>query len=269
MGGRREGLKTRRRRLRASVLTLSGLVLLAGCGGTTTVQHRHLSDADPHKGVRRAHAMPVQGIDISKYQGKIDWPLVQRSGISFAYLKVSEGGDHVDSRFYENWYGAARARVPRGAYHFMYWCRTPEEQAIWFSKAVPQDRDQLPPVLDLEWNNHSQNCTRKVPREEALYYTKVMLQAMEFHTGKKPVIYTDINFHKDVLEGELKDYEFWLRSVAAEPHQRYRNRPWHFWQYTATGRVPGIKGHVDRNAFRGSRKDWQRWLARRMAEGRR
>jgi lysozyme len=86
---------------------------------------------------------------------------------------------------------------------------------------------------------------------------------MERHTGKKPIIYTDINFHKDILVGEFRDYEFWLRSVAAEPHERFQNRPWLMWQYTATGRVPGIKGDVDRNAFHGSASDWERWLKAR------
>jgi lysozyme len=128
---------------------------------------------------------------------------------------------------------------------------------------VPHDRSQLPPVLDLEWNNHSTTCTRRVSREEALEKIRKMLEIMEYHTGKKPVIYTDINFHRDVLEGEFRDYEFWLRSVAAEPHERFRNRAWTFWQYTATGRVPGISGDVDRNAFNGSERDWKRWLKRR------
>ena len=218
------------------------------------------SDSDPHPGVKRAHALPIQGIDVSKYQGDIDWDRVRDSGIAFAYLKVSEGGDHVDPRFYDYWDGAARAGVPRGAYHFMYWCRTGSEQAVWFSQAVPQDQTQLPPVLDLEWNNDSKTCPQRVSREQALKEIRVLLRTMEYHTGKKPVIYTDINFHRDVLEGELEGYDFWLRSVAAEPQERFRDRPWTFWQYTATGRVPGIRGDVDRNAFRGSAKEWKRWL---------
>lgn len=251
---------------RLGVIAIAAATLLAGCGGHVekvgAVRVR-ASDSAPHQGVRRAHGLPVQGIDVSAYQGQIDWHAVRKGGISFAYLKVSEGGDHVDPRFYANWANAAQAGVPRGAYHFIYWCRTPEEQAIWFSKAVPQDDDQLPPVLDLEWNNHSRTCKRKVGREEALRTTKVILQAMEYHTGKKPVIYTDINFHRDVLEGELPDHEFWLRSVAAEPNKRFRGRRWHFWQYTATGKVPGIRGDVDRNAFHGSFRQWQQWLAAR------
>jgi len=250
----------------AAALLLSAVV--ASCGGAPkTVRSSIGGDADPHPGVARAHRMPVQGIDVAKYQGDIDWDRVRQAGIAFAYLKVSEGGDHVDSRFYQNWEGAAAAGLPRGAYHFMYWCRSGAEQAIWFSKAVPQDRTQLPPVLDLEWNNDSPTCSQRVPRDRALEDIRTLLTAMEFHTGKKPVIYTDINFHRDVLEGELEDYEFWLRSVAAEPKERFRDRPWTFWQYTATGRVPGIKGDVDRNAFAGSEKDWKRWLKARGVTG--
>jgi lysozyme len=238
--------------------------LAASCGGGPDLDRgaspTRLGDSDPHPGVRRAHRMPVQGIDISKYQGDIDWDRVREAGIRFAYLKVSEGGDHVDHRFYDNWEGAARAGMPRGAYHFMYWCRTASEQAVWFSQAVPQDSAQLPPVLDLEWNNHSPTCPRKVSREDALAKARKLLEIMEYHTGKKPIIYTDITFHKDVLEGEFPDYEFWLRSVAAEPHERFNDRPWTFWQYTATGRVPGIRGDVDRNVYHGSDKDFGRWL---------
>ena len=203
--------------------------------------------------------MPVQGIDISRYQGSIDWRRVREAGIRFAYMKSSEGGDHVDPRFYENWNAAARAGIARGVYHFMYWCRTASEQAIWFSHAVPQDPTQLPPVLDLEWNNQSSTCSRRVSREDALAKIAKMLEAMEFHTGKRPIIYTDVNFYRDVLEGQFTGYEFWPRSVSAEPAQRFGNRRWTFWQYTATGRVPGIAGDVDRNVFNGSERQWEQW----------
>src|SRR5262249_13666618 len=156
-------------------------------------------------------------IDISKYQGDIDWNKVRDEGIRFAYLKVSEGGDHVDDRFYQNWSAAAAAGVPRGAYHFMYWCRTASEQAAWFTQAVPQDKTQLPPVLDVEWNHNSATCPQQTTPADARDKIRKMLEIMEYHTGKKPIIYTDINFHRDVLEGAFPGYQFWLRSVAAEP----------------------------------------------------
>jgi lysozyme len=167
----------------------------------------------------------------------------------------------VDNRFLENWWGAKNAGIPRGAYHFMYWCRPAEEQAAWFRKNVPQDPDALPPVLDVEWNGESVNCPRKVSREQALGMIAVMLRAMQAHTGKRPIIYTDITFHKEILEGEFQDYPFWIRSVAAEPQERYNERRWTFWQFTTTGRVPGIAGNVDRNTFYGTENQWRMFLA--------
>ena len=87
-----------------------------------------------------------------------------------------------------------------------------------------------------------------------------MLKGLREHTGKKPVIYTDINFHEDVLEGELNDHPFWLRSTAAPLAKRYERNRWEFWQFTTTGRVPGIRGDVDRNAFFGSESQFAGWL---------
>jgi len=245
---------------RVGALALLLTLTVAGCG--PEMKGAFKGDSDPHHGVAVAYQMPVQGIDISRYQGDIDWNRVRRANIRFAYMKVSEGGDHVDSRFYENWEKAARAGVARGAYHFMYWCRTASEQAVWFTQAVPQDATQLPPALDLEWNHASETCPHKVSRADALAKIHKMLEIMEYHTGKRPVIYTDIAFHREVLEGELPGYEFWLRSVAAEPRERYSGRPWTFWQYTSTGRVPGVNGNVDRNAFAGSESEWRKWLRR-------
>jgi lysozyme len=204
---------------------------------------------------------PVHGIDVSKYQGQIDWHAVRHSGVAFVFMKATEGGDHLDSRFFENWEGARRAGIPRGAYHFVWWCRPPTEQMDWFVRHVPNDPDALPPVLDVEWNPYSKNCQRRVPRAEALAWMRYMLQAMERTYGKRPIIYADINFHKDVMVGEFNDYPVWVRSVRAYPARRYENRRWTFWQYTEKGTVPGITGPVDRNTFYGSVAEWRRFLA--------
>ena len=231
------------------------LAFVCGCAGEAA----HASPADPQRGVTRPQQLPVRGIDVSRYQGRIDWSQVRRSGIRFAYIKATEGGDLLDPRFHENWEGAAAVGVPRGAYHFMYWCRPADEQAAWFAKAVPQDPLQLPPVLDLEWNTASPTCRKCVQREQALAEISVMLSLMEKHTGKPPVIYTDVGFYRNVLVGELSETDFWLRSIADEPERRFPGRTWILWQYSDTGRVPGIEGDVDLNAFHGSEVDWHRW----------
>jgi lysozyme len=252
----------RRSTARLSLPGLAGLaaLLLTSCAG----QDQYAPQAGRtrvHPRVARAQARPIQGIDVSKFQGKIDWASVRSGGTDFAFIKATEGGTLVDERFAENWTGAKQAGVSRGAYHFMFWCRPADEQAAWFKRTVPNDPDALPPVLDLEWNAQSRTCPRRLPREEALGMIRVMLREMEAHTGKRPIIYTDITFHRDVLEGELSHYPHWVRSTAAEPQERYANRPWLMWQYTAAGRVPGIQTEVDLNAFYGGSADWAKFVA--------
>jgi lysozyme len=225
------------------------------------------SDAEPHHGVRDAKRKVIQGIDVSKWQMDIDWERVKDAGTRFAFIKATEGGDLLDRKFQENWVESRAAGVPRGAYHFVFWCRPARDQIRWFIRNVPKEADSLPPVLDVEWNNQS-SCPRATPAV-ARQKMREMLRAFEAHYGKKPIIYTDINFHADVLEDttEFDDYPFWIRSTAARPEKRYQNRPWEFWQFTTTGRVPGIMGDVDRNAFFGNEKQFVDWKAGRYDIG--
>jgi lysozyme len=216
-------------------------------------------DNRPHPGVNRARAMPVQGIDVARYQGSIDFSTVYASGVRFVYMKGTEGKDYIDPAFKDNWRRARAAGMAHGVYHFMTWCSTAAEQAAWFVKNVPSDPTALPPVLDLEWN-HDSSCKRKWSKADVLEKVRVMLAAMERHTGKMPIIYTDIPFHRDILAGEHFDNAFWLRSTAAEPHERYSNRRWTFWQWTQTGTVKGVRTEVDRNAFYGDENDWTVFL---------
>jgi lysozyme len=216
-------------------------------------------DNRPHPGVARDRALPIQGIDVARYQGAIDFDAVYRSGVRFVFMKGTEGKDYIDPAFKDNWRRARQAGMAHGVYHFMTWCSTAAEQARWFIKNVPDDPTALPPVLDLEWNNHS-SCKNKWGKADILEKVRVMLAAMEKHTGKMPIIYTDISFHRDILAGEHFDNAFWLRSTAAEPHERYHNRRWTFWQWTQTGTVKGIRTEVDRNAFFGDENDWTVFL---------
>jgi lysozyme len=270
-------VQQRRERSRDSrVIILSGYLLaslafariLFGVDGIGAIADTPpISDAAPHHGVAEAYQFPVQGIDVSQWQGDIDWRQVRAAGIQFAYIKATEGGDHLDPKFHENWAGAKRAGVPRGAYHFVYWCRPAHEQALWFMLNVPPDTDALPPVLDVEWNGHSETCPKRMQPDKARKMIKILLAAMEVHTGKKPIVYTDRVFHTQVLQGRFKTHHFWLRSVAAKPYEIYPERSWLFWQFTTTGRVRGIAGNVDRNVFIGRTADWH-LILRQLQTGR-
>ena len=161
---------------------------------------------------------PIHGIDVSKYQGTIDWNAVANSGVKFAWIKATEGGDHVDERFQANWQGAKLAGVAHGAYHFMYWCRPPIEEATWFEQNVPVEEDALPPVLDVEPTPDSRTCRRHLERNQTIADMKVVLEEMERHFGKRPVIYTNLEFYNAILAGgAFANYPIWVRSTKHNP----------------------------------------------------
>jgi lysozyme len=98
-------------------------------------------------------------------------------------------------------------------------------------------------------------------REEVLADMRIMLQEMERAYGKRPVIYVTVDFYQHIMHpNEFSDYPVWVRSVKHSPPVTYPGRRWAFWQYQSDGLVPGIRGKVDRNAFAGTRAQWNAWL---------
>jgi len=257
-------------RLMAFLLTS---LLLAGCSSVSydfsdlapsaaaPSSGPRFADNDPHEWDGKAPwHYPIHGTDVSKYQGEVDWHALRRGGIQFAFIKATEGGDRVDDLFHQNWQGARSAGIPSGAYHFFSFCRPAIEQARWFIRHVPRDKSALPPVLDMEWNHLSPTCKLRPPAESVRAEMQVFLDIIERHYGKRPIIYTSIDFFDDNGLWRVKGYPFWLRSVAGHPDGKYDNHPWVFWQYTGTGVLPGIKGNADINVFQGNAEAWKGWL---------
>jgi len=243
------------------------VLALAACGSAPVPQAAtpdHLSDADPTRwhGTDPAR-LPVQGIDLARFQGIVDWPEIKAAGLDFAWLKATEGGDRVDPAFEDNWRGAKRAGVARGAYHFYYHCRPAHEQAAWFIRNAPREAGALPPVLDIEWTPDSPTCTIRPDAAVVRAGIAEFQRIVAAHYGQRPVIYTTVDFWRDNELGQLRGEEFWLRSVAAPPSAIYPGQSWSFWQFSATGLVPGVATLTDRNAFNGSKQAWQAWLAAR------
>ena len=230
-------------------------------GAPVRVTPPDFGDADPHPwDGRPPQSYPVHGVDISRWQTYVDWATARKSGVNFAFIKATEGGDIVDPGFAMNWQLAARHDVRRGAYHFFYHCRPAAEQARFFIRTVPRERGALPPVLDMEWTPFSPSCTIRRPPEVIRAEARDFLRIVGNHDGQRPLIYTTVDFWRDNELWRLGPYPFWLRSVAAHPDDLYDGRHWTFWQYTSTGLVPGIGGKVDINVFDGSATDWAAWL---------
>jgi lysozyme len=208
----------------------------------------------------------VHGVDVSRWQGDIDWAKLRSHGANFAFIKATDGGDHLDPMFMTNWKRARQAGVPRGAYHFFYWCRVASEQAEWFIRNVPKEAGALPPVIDVEWN-HQSSCKKQPPREKVLEKMQVFMDMLERHYGQRPIIYTSPDFYDDNLKGAFKNHPFWLRSVAEHPAERYPGRDWVFWQYSGTGLSKGVGEQIDLNVFNGNEAQWRRWLGRSTTGG--
>ncbi len=240
---------------------------LLSCGGpqpvAVTTAAPRFDDTQPVDWPDRApHHHPVHGIDLSRYQGDVDWSRARAAGVSFAFIKATEGGDRLDPAFRENWDAAGRAGVARGAYHFFYWCGPPVEQAEWFIRHVPRSSGALPPVLDLEYTPFSPTCTRRLPPAEVRARARAFIDVIARHYGQRPVIYTTTEFWRENEIDRLGE-EVWLRSTARHVSDAYPDTSWTFWQYSGTGIVPGIEGEVDLNAFNGGPAEWLAWLAAR------
>lgn len=266
---------------RAFLAAGSSSLALAACGSRTGSPDRCASaaataprafagrpsgwgDDDPHDWIGRApYGYPVHGINVSRWNGPSDWQEAARSGVSFAFIKATEGGDLVDPLFAEHWNSSAAAAIPHGAFHFWYHCRDGESQARWFIENVPRQPGMLPPVLDMEWTPFSPTCTRRAPPAEIRREMLVWLRIVGAHYGQRPLIYVVPDFFDDTDLSTFSGYDWWLRSTAAHPSERYPGTPWRIWQYSGTGRVPGFATRTDLNTFNGSPQAFAVWRAAR------
>jgi lysozyme len=242
---------------------LAMAALVSGCGGAGPLESDRVFSGNVFSSNHlKPKDYPIHGIDVSKFQGDIDWNAVAYSGVKFAWIKATEGGDRADARFQANWEGAKAAGIPHGAYHFVYWCRPPLEEINNFEQNAPVENDALPPVLDVEATPTSPTCHRHLSQSEAIADMQVMLLEMERHYRKRPIIYTTVDFYEAILsDGALMDYPIWVRSTKHHPAVKYGSRAWHFWQYQSDGRVPGIGGDVDKDAFYGTKEQWDAFLS--------
>ena len=196
-----------------------------------------------HPGLGR---FPVRGIDVSHHQGVIDWSQVAGAGVHFAFIKATEGGDHLDTRFSENWLQAGEAGLIRGAYHFFTFCTRGNVQADHYLAVAPPMLDVLPPAVDVEFAG---NCRSWTSIEEIRRELRVFLGRLEAAWGRTPILYITSESEEQIIAGHFDDFPVWIRSVFFRPGGR--NPAWFFWQYTDEGEIPGIETPVDLNVYRG------------------
>ncbi len=186
----------------------------------------------------------VHGIDVSAYQGRIDWPEVARHAVRFAFIKASEGVSRQDPRFARNWREARAAGICRGAYHYFLPNRSGAEQAQLFIQTVPLGPGDLPPVLDVEAAQFHDVAAMR--REVATW-----LRLVEAHYGVTPILYSNHGFYRRHLAGHFDGYPLWLAHYEVDRPALPASK-WIIWQHSDEAYVPGIRGTVDFNVFQGS-----------------
>jgi len=210
-----------------------------------------------------AKKYPVRGIDVSGYQGEIDWQELAGEGISFAFIKATEGSGFVDRRFAYNFEEAQKTSLAVGAYHFFSYDSDGKTQGQNFINTVKPFQGMLPPVIDLEFYGDLENNPPK--RADVEPQLKALLDMLEEHYGQKPIIYATEKSYKLYLSGGYKDYDIWIRNVISKP-KLSDNREWTFWQYTNREKLKGYNGkekYIDMNVFKVSAEEFNNYVSTR------
>lgn len=197
----------------------------------------------------------VHGIDVSHHQKYINWQNVSTHAtfkVSFCFMKATEGSDFKDPRFQTNWKESQKAGITRGAYHFFSASSSPYAQAQNYIRSTRLTPGDLAPVLDFEVS--SSTLTPYQVRKNLYRW----LSTVEKHYGVKPIIYTNTNIYNKYLKGYFKEFPLWIADYSTSNiHSRVSHPNLKLWQYTEHGRVKGISGYVDVNAFLGKEDEFQ------------
>ena len=181
-----------------------------------------------------------EGIDVSHYQGEIDWEEVARSSqISYVYIKATEGASLVDEYYQQNLEGARKVGLSVGSYHFY---RPTIDWRVQFdnmTSTIQKESQDLVPIIDIEHASGSE--------EEFIDNLRQFIQKVTQHYGKKPLLYTCHNFYNRHFVGLFPDYHWMIARYRNDEPTLNDGKQYIIWQYTQNGRLGGIRGKVDRS----------------------
>lgn len=203
---------------------------------------------------------PIRGVDVSYYQGEIDWQVLAGENITFAFIKATEGSSHIDPKFAENWEQAGKTELKRGAYHFFSFESSGKAQAEHFISVVPKTAGDLAPVIDIEF--YGDRFYNRPDVQKTREELQSLLDTLEAHYGVKPVIYATESSYSAYIRGSFDAYPLWIRNVYFSPNMGMPGK-WTFWQYDSEAKLQGYSGeeeHIDLNVFYGAEDEWENFL---------
>jgi len=204
----------------------------------------------------------AKGLDVSTWNGTINWGKVAAAGYGFAFGKATEGTSFADKTYATNRNGSESAGLVFGAYHFARptgsslagATASAISQANHFLAVAGPQPGELPPVLDLE-------VTGKLPQSRLLAWTLAWLDQINASTGVEPFLYTSPNFWKLYLGNSTAaaagGTSLWIAHWTSAtqplvPAQNWNGNGWTFWQWTNCLAVPGINHCTDGDRMNGT-----------------
>jgi lysozyme len=201
----------------------------------------------------------LTGIDVSKWQGQVNWSSVQQAGIAFAFVRATYGVSEIDSSFNDNWQALKNAGITRGAYHFFLAADDPVQQAEFFIRTVgslgPND---LPPVVDVESDSGM--------KSNLVANVQTWLNTVAQGLGRTPIIYTAPSYWNANLTSAFGHYPLWVAEYGVSSPKPVNGwDEWTFWQYSSTGKIAGVNGEVDLDYFNGTQAAFAAFIAGSIA----
>ena len=210
----------------------------------------------PHSVNVSRYQYPVAGIDVSKFNGHIDYNAVRDDDYQFVVIKATEGKTYKDPSFDRNYREAKEAGLKVGAYHFFRKNRTGEEQAANMLAVVRDKKLDLPLVIDLEdpmpWSSGA-SVDSKTAQRRVMEMAKCLTD-----NGYKVMIYTNVNGYEKYYQDMMEEYGLWLCSFTHP--DKMSGKSHRIQQVSHEGSVNGVDGDVDIDVFIGSKWEWKKFL---------
>ena len=189
---------------------------------------------------------PILGIDVSHFQGDVNWVKIKEQNVAFAYAKATQGSSFVDPKFKENQKNTKKAGLKHGSYHFYLTNEDPVKQAEHYLNTIQDlDEGQMLPMLDLEQGGIKGTVVKDKFQRDVLLW----LKTVEEKLGVRPIIYTNNPFSNEYLDHpEFSNYHLWLAEYGVkEPRipKTWQKKGWAIWQRSERGKLDGVHGDVD------------------------
>ena len=197
----------------------------------------------------------IVGVDISHYQGNVNFEKMEKDNIKFAFVKATEGSKYKDDMYEINMERAKNSDIYIGSYHFFSAKSSGKKQATNYIKTVGDLAGKLLPVVDVEVYD-SDDGTYDVVDELNEY-----ISIIEEQYGVKPIIYTTIKNYNKYIKNNFKECPLWIRSIYF--HANFITKKWTFWQYSDREIKDYYQGEeecIDMNVFNGSLEELKKMI---------